>query len=124
MFNSKQFPEELSIEIFRYLDNDVALYCCSRVSKKSKEFIERMMKNEMIKTLRINTYWICTNSAQYGYLGILKWLRNEKCYWNDWTCFYAALMKQHEIFQWAIDNDCPYNECSLTKFLKFSHELS
>ena len=122
MFNSKQFPKELSIEIFQYLDNNVVLYCCSRVSKKSKEIIEQMMENKMIKTLRINTYWICEESAQYGYLGILKWLRSEKCHWDAHTCITAARMKEYEILQWAINNDCPHDLYSFRKFVKFTHK--
>lgn len=105
----KDFPKEISIKIFHYLDY-VTLYCCYRVSKKSIKIIEQMMENKKNNKGHIKTYSLCSNAAKYGYLGILQWLRSENCYWDELTCSNAAKNGNLNMLQWARNKGCPWDE--------------
>jgi hypothetical protein len=42
-------------------------------------------------------------------LDVLKWLRQHKCPWNDYSLIDAAGRGHLDVMQWAIDNGCPMN---------------
>ena len=48
--------------------------------------------------------------ASGGHLDILKWLRENGCPWNGYTCAYAAMNGHLEVLKWARENGCPWNE--------------
>ena len=46
-------------------------------------------------------------AAENGHLEVLKWLRENGCPWNEWTCKNAAGNGHLEILKWARENGCP-----------------
>ena len=52
----------------------------------------------------------CACAAEYGYLNILKWARENGCEWNSDTCTYAAKNGHLETLKWARENGCPWNK--------------
>jgi hypothetical protein len=42
-----------------------------------------------------------------GQLPALKYLHENGCPWDKWTCYCTALHKQWDCLQYAVDNKCP-----------------
>jgi hypothetical protein len=57
----------------------------------------------------------CAMAARYGHLETLKWLREVRCPWDEYTCTYAAKGGHLECLQWLRRQNCPWNEgaCSV-----------
>ena len=66
----------------------------------------------VLKWLRENRCWwderTCENAAKNGHLEVLKWARANGYPWDEWTCIYAALGGHLEILKWARENGCPW----------------
>ena len=52
---------------------------------------------------------MCQRAAGAGQLDILKWLRQHKCPWNDYSLMDAAAYGHLDVIQWAIENGCAMN---------------
>jgi len=52
---------------------------------------------------------MCMAAAGARKLDVLKWLRQHKCPWNDYSLIDAAGRGHLDVMQWAIDNGCPMN---------------
>ena len=74
---------------------------------------------EELKALRAANFpldvWTCAYAAEYGHLGVLKWLREIDwrewpCRWDEYTCAHAALRGHLEVLKWLRANDCPWSE--------------
>jgi hypothetical protein len=57
-----------------------------------------------------NTTHATAVAAEYGRLGILKWLRANKCAWDEVTCTRAAGNGHLEVLEWARGEGCPWDE--------------
>src|SRR5258708_6790049 len=58
-------------------------------------------------------YWneyTCSYAARNGHLEVLKWARDHGCHWNEYTCRHAAMNGHLEVLKWARDNGCNWNE--------------
>ena len=78
---------------------------------------------------------MCMAAAGEGKLDILKWLRQHKCHWNEYSLEEAAACGHLDVMQWAIENGCPMNasvshgpaesyEDNSLETLKFLHKHS
>ena len=54
-------------------------------------------------------YKTCANAALGGHLEVLKWARENECIWNSETCANAALGGHLEVLKWARENGCIWN---------------
>ena len=59
------------------------------------------------------TSLLCTSAARRGDIDALKWVHENYCPWNKWTCRMAALGGHFEVLQWARKNRCPWDEMDL-----------
>lgn len=50
------------------------------------------------------------NAAYGGHLGVLKWLRQQSCPWDESTCIGAATTGGLEALKWARAHGCPWDE--------------
>ena len=68
----------------------------------------------LLKYLRENgCHWneyTCSHAARNGHLEVLKWARQNGCPWSEYTCFQAAENGHLEVLKWARENGCPWNE--------------
>ena len=84
----------------------------------------------------------CAETARNGNVELLKFLHEERCPWDFWTCSYAAKNGHLECLKYAHENRCPWgplgkwnmNTCSYKdtcynaaekghlKCLKYAHE--
>ena len=55
-----------------------------------------------------NSY-TCCNAAQNGHLEVLRWARENGCDWDSLTCSYAAQNDHLEVLRWARENGCNWN---------------
>jgi hypothetical protein len=80
---------------------------------------------ETLKWLRENgcpwNEWTCASAAFNGHLETLKWARENGCPWNEWTCANAAKNGQIETLKWARENGCPWNEVTCTYAAGYGH---
>ena len=51
----------------------------------------------------------CASAAEGGHLEVLKWLRRERCEWDEGTCTDAATNGHLHVLTWAHENGCPWN---------------
>ncbi len=58
-------------------------------------------------------WWTCAWAARGGQLGVLKWLRDNGCRWDNWTCTLAARGGHLELLKWARENGCPWEVGSM-----------
>ena len=52
---------------------------------------------------------MCRCAGGAGKLDVLKWLRQHRCPWDDWSLISAADCGHLDVMQWAIENGCPMN---------------
>ena len=50
---------------------------------------------------------MCSLAAEKGHLPALKYLHENGCPWDRWTCSYAATYEHWYCLQYAVDNKCP-----------------
>ena len=55
-------------------------------------------------------YGLTSRVSAYGHLNLLKWLRQNDCPWNKWTCVFAAFGGHLDCLKWARENGCPWDE--------------
>lgn len=55
-----------------------------------------------------NSDW-CADSAKYGRLEILQWLRENGCHIGNRTCILSAEYNHFEILKWSHNNGCNWN---------------
>jgi hypothetical protein len=41
---------------------------------------------------------------------VLKWARENRCPWDEWTCWNAADSGHLEVLKWARENGAPWDE--------------
>ena len=59
----------------------------------------------------------CSSAAAYGHLPALKYLHENGCPWDsEGTCYYAALRKDWDCLQYAVDNKAPEWEIYAEKY--------
>ena len=51
----------------------------------------------------------CKFAAYKGHVRVLKWLRNEKIPWDEWTCMFAAEGGHLEVLKYMHSQGCPLN---------------
>ena len=68
---------------------------------------------EMLKYLHENgcpwDKYTCSRAAEYEYLEILKYLHENGCPWDEDTCSYAAEYGYFELLKYAHENGCPWS---------------
>jgi hypothetical protein len=57
--------------------------------------------------------WTCAWAAKEGHLHALKWLHENGCPWNGKTCEWAVRSGQVEVFKYAFANGCACSENTL-----------
>jgi len=66
-----------------------------------------------VKWLRENNcpwdIWTCARAAEAGHLDVLKWARENGCEWDGSTCEKALVTGHTQVYEWAILNGCPFN---------------
>ncbi len=65
---------------------------------------------KLIGNNKKNKNKICELAAGYGFLNILKWARENGCYWNSSICYYAAENGHLEVLKWAKENGCTWDK--------------
>jgi hypothetical protein len=46
----------------------------------------------------------------HNHLDVLKWLRLNRCDWNDKVCQSAIQYGNLDVLKWAVENGCPCND--------------
>jgi SAM-dependent methyltransferase len=59
--------------------------------------------------------------AEQGHLTLLKWARENRCPWNEWTCALAAENGHVQVLQWARENGCPWNGSTCSSAARGGH---
>ena len=59
---------------------------------------------------------MCSYAAINGHLPALKYLHENGCPWDSWTCLGAAHYKHWDCLQYAVDNKCPEWEYFAEKY--------
>ena len=54
-------------------------------------------------------------------MDVLKWLREEGCPWNDWTCAYAAEGGHLDVLKYARENGCLWDETTCEEAARGGH---
>ena len=75
----------------------------------------------LLKWTRVNNHawstYTCTLAAANGHLPALKYLHENGCPWDsEGTCYYAALRKDWDCLQYAVDNKAPEWEIYAEKY--------
>jgi hypothetical protein len=52
----------------------------------------------------------CAYAAEGGHLPVLKWARAYDCPWDELTCAYAARGGHLQVLKWARERECPWDE--------------
>jgi hypothetical protein len=65
---------------------------------------------ELLKKHKVPMNWRnCATAATYGQLDALKWLRTNRCQWDEFVVIEAARHKHKHVLEWAIENGCPHD---------------
>jgi hypothetical protein len=107
-----ELPKDIWIEILKRTDN-ITNTMCLFVSKSFREMCDRKSA--------IRKRDICTLSAELGYLEVLIWSRENRCYWNLDTCSQAALGGQLEVLKWCRENGYPWNHGTCSAAARGGH---
>jgi len=67
-------------------------------------------KYNQYASLKLDLKTACKRAASSGELGVLKWLRNTGCPWDQWICAIAAKDGHLEMLQWAREHGCPWDD--------------
>ncbi len=105
------------------VDTSKKSYTFVGAGKKSYVGLEYCVRKKYtnVMALFLNSGRLCTYAAKYGYLDILKWLRENGCPWSEDTCVAAASMGHLHILQWARENGCPWDEETCSSAAEYGH---
>ena len=67
------------------------------------------------------TVYLCESAARGGQFGVLEWLRENGCPWDETTCSGAAENGHLEVLKWWRANDCPWNVWTCAGAAKGGH---
>ena len=63
----------------------------------------------------------CAEMARNGNVELLKFLHEERCPWDFWTCSYAAKNGHLECLKYAHENGCPWDKRTCSKAAEKGH---
>ena len=67
------------------------------------------------------TVYLCESAARGGQFGVLEWLRENGCPWDETTCSGAAENGHLEVLKWAHENGCTWDEYTCRGAAKGGH---
>jgi len=95
---------------------------------QKKRFIKNVARNGylgIVKWARENgCQWkssICSEAAQGGHLEVLIWARQNGCSWDSLTRSKAAQGGHLEVLKWARENYCLWNDSTCSKAARGGH---
>ncbi len=98
-------PKDIIVYISQYLDT-VMIKILTYTSKYFEEI------SEDIAPLN---YKLSTSSiAKCNYIGILRWVRQDGCPWDNWTCELTARNGNLKLLKWLRKGGCPWGNWTLT----------
>jgi hypothetical protein len=111
--------EESIIEtLFRDQRYDLVLYALEKGFTLSSERVKQIKISGDLKLyqylfqdqkLEFNLK-LMSLAVKSGKIETVKWLRENGCPWDKWTCQYAAEKGYLEILKWAREHGCPWNK--------------
>lgn len=70
---------------------------------------------------KMNKNKICNYAALLGQLGVLRYVRENGCPWDESTCSYAAEYGHLECLKYARENSCPWNSYTCSYAARGGH---
>ena len=65
----------------------------------------------------------CAQMALNGNFDLLKFLHENGCPWNEWTCYYAAYYDHLECLNYACEHGCPCDEDTIRHAAEDAYEF-